>query len=66
MRESAVSAKLLFVFGLARNRRSPKRPSEPRPTGAHPEEDGVENGGAATVCIVLIELMRILLGCAVS
>ena len=27
--------------GLARNRRSPKRPSEPRPSGAHPEEGGV-------------------------
>jgi hypothetical protein len=23
---------------LARNRRSPKRPSEPRPSGVHPEE----------------------------
>ena len=38
MRESAVSAKLLLGYGLARNRRSPKRPSEPRPSGAHPEE----------------------------
>ena len=28
---------------LARNRRSPKRPSEPRPSGVHPEEGGVEN-----------------------
>jgi hypothetical protein len=27
---------------LARNRRSPKRPSEPRPSGVHPEEAGVE------------------------
>ncbi len=27
---------------LARNRRSPKLPSEPRPSGVHPEEDGVE------------------------
>jgi hypothetical protein len=26
---------------LARNRRSPKRPSEPRPSGVHPEEDEV-------------------------
>ena len=35
MSESAVSAKLLLGYGLARNRRSPKRPSEPRPSGAH-------------------------------
>ena len=28
----------LLVYGLARNRRSPKRPSEPRPSGVHPEE----------------------------
>jgi hypothetical protein len=27
---------------LARNRRSPKRPSEPRRSGVHPEEDAVE------------------------
>jgi len=27
-----------LVYGLARNRRSPKRPSEPRPSGVHPEE----------------------------
>jgi hypothetical protein len=27
---------------LARNRRSPKRPCEPRPSGVHPEEDAVE------------------------
>jgi hypothetical protein len=26
-------------FSLARNRRSPKRPSEPRPSGVHSEED---------------------------
>jgi len=26
---------------LARNRRHPKRPSEPRPSGVHPEEDEV-------------------------
>jgi len=38
VRESAVSAKLLLGYGLARNRRSPKRPSEPRPSGVHPEE----------------------------
>jgi transposase len=29
-------------FSLARNRRSPKRPSEPRPSGAPPEEGAVE------------------------
>jgi hypothetical protein len=34
-------------FGLARNRRSPKRPSEPRPSGAHLEEDAVEKDGIA-------------------
>jgi hypothetical protein len=39
--ESAVSAKPLLLYGLARNRRSPKRPSEPRPSGIHPEEDEV-------------------------
>ncbi len=38
MSESAVCDKPLLVYGLARNRRSPKRPSEPRPSGAHPEE----------------------------
>jgi hypothetical protein len=32
---------------LARNRRSPKRPSEPRPSGAHPEEDKVGKDGIA-------------------
>ena len=40
MRESAVSAKRGWV-SLARNRRSPKRPSEPRPSGVHPEEGAV-------------------------
>ena len=40
MSESAVSAKRNGV-SLARNRRSPKRPSEPRPSGAHPEEGAV-------------------------
>jgi len=39
--ESAVSAKRGWV-SLARNRRSPKRPSEPRPSGVHPEEGEVE------------------------
>jgi Diguanylate cyclase, GGDEF domain len=38
VRESAVSAKRLLGYGLARKRRSPKRPSEPRPSGVHPEE----------------------------
>jgi hypothetical protein len=40
--ESAVSAKPLLVYGLARNRRNPKRPPEPRPSGAHPGEGTVE------------------------
>jgi len=34
-------------FSLARNRRSPKGPSEPRPSGVHPEEGAVEKDGAA-------------------
>ena len=38
MSESAVRDKPLLVYGLARNRRNPKRPSEPRPSGVHPEE----------------------------
>src|ERR1700677_2004071 len=41
VRESAVRDKPLWVYGLARNRRSPKRPSEPRPSGVHPEEGEV-------------------------
>src|SRR4051794_21078932 len=45
--ESAVSAKLGLVLCLARNRRHPKRPSEPRPSGVHPEEDAVEKRRAA-------------------
>ena len=39
--ESAVRDKPLVVYGLARNRRGPKRPSEPRPSGAQPEETKV-------------------------
>jgi hypothetical protein len=42
VRESAASAKPFLVYGLARNRRSPKGPSEPRPSGVHPEEGAVE------------------------
>jgi len=38
VRESAVRDKLLLVYGLARNRRSPKRLSEPRPSGVRLEE----------------------------
>ena len=41
MSESAASAKPLLFYGLARNRRSPKRPSEPRPSGVRPTEDEV-------------------------
>jgi len=47
--ESAVSAKPLLVYGLARNRRSPKRRSEPRPSGVHPEEGAVEWRNAVTL-----------------
>ena len=36
MSESAASAKLILVYGLARNRRSPKRPPEPRASGGPP------------------------------
>jgi hypothetical protein len=32
---------------LARNRRSPKRPTEPRPSGDHPGDGEVEKGGVA-------------------
>jgi len=45
--ESAASAKPLLVYGLARHRRSPKPPSEPRLRGVHPEEAEVENDGVA-------------------
>ena len=41
MSESAVSDKLLLVYGLARNRRSPKGPAEPRLRGVHPDEGAV-------------------------
>ena len=47
MSESAVRDKALLVYGLARNRRSPKRPSEPRPSGVYPEEDAVGKDGEA-------------------
>jgi len=39
--ESAASDKLLLVYGLARNRRSTKGPSEPRLRGARPDEGAV-------------------------
>jgi len=39
---------------LARNRRSPKRPSEPRPSGAHPEEDAVKRRCGATASGVFV------------
>jgi len=38
---------------LARNRRSPKRPSEPRPSGVHPEEGGVVKRRKASAALVL-------------
>ena len=47
MSESAVRDKPLLGYGLARNRRSPKCPPEPRPSGVHPEEGEVEQGGVA-------------------
>lgn len=40
--ESAVSATHWVGASLARNRRSPKRPTEPGPSGVHLGEDGVE------------------------
>jgi hypothetical protein len=46
--ESAVRDKPLLDYGLAGNRRSPKRPSEPRPSGVHPEEGVVEGRREAT------------------
>jgi len=51
VRESAVRDKPLLVYGLARNRRSPKRPSEPRPSGVHPEEDAVDNSREASIAL---------------
>jgi hypothetical protein len=51
--EGAVSDKPLWFYGLARNRRSPKRPPEPRWCGAHLEEDGVrKRSQTATACIL--------------
>jgi hypothetical protein len=47
VRESAVRDKPPLVYGLARNRRSPKCPPEPRPSGVHPEEDEVGKDGIA-------------------
>ena len=47
MSEGAVSAKPVLLYGLARNRRGPKRPSEPRPSGDYPEEGAVEKDSAA-------------------
>jgi hypothetical protein len=35
-------------FGLARSRRGPKRPSEPRRSGVHPEVGEVANNCGAT------------------
>jgi hypothetical protein len=56
--ESAVSAKPLLLYGLARNRRSPKRPCEPRPSGVHPEESEVEKDAVGFIFGVLKELTR--------
>ena len=40
-------------FSLARNRRSPKRPSEPRPSGVHLEEAEVDRSRVAFVALCL-------------
>jgi hypothetical protein len=50
--ESAVSAKPLLVYGLARNRRRPKHPSEPRQSGVHPEEGVVKERREAFIILV--------------
>ena len=42
--EDAIRAETRFGFGLARNRRCPKRLSEPRPSGVPPVEGGVVEG----------------------
>jgi hypothetical protein len=46
--ESAVRDKPLLVYGLARNRRSPKRPSEPRLSGRSPGRGEVGRRCAAS------------------
>jgi hypothetical protein len=43
---------------LARNRRSLKRPSEPRPSGAHPEEGAVGKDGVAFLLRLLEGLTK--------
>ena len=52
MSESAVLDKLPSLFGLARNRRRPKRLPEPRPSGVHPEEVGVREWCEGTAHLV--------------
>jgi hypothetical protein len=42
---------------LARDRRSAKRPSEPRPSGVNPEEGEVEKDAVGLLLGVLQELM---------
>jgi hypothetical protein len=56
VRESAVRDKPLLVYGLARNRRGPKGPSEPRPSGVYPEEDEVKRRCGATVSGMFVVL----------
>jgi hypothetical protein len=53
--ESAVRDKPLLVYGLARNRRSPKRPCEPRPSGVHPGRgrSGRDDTCACTLLLVV-------------
>jgi len=56
--ESAVRDKPLLGYRLARNRRSPKRPPEPRPSGVHPETAEVGEDGVAHSLRLLEGLAR--------
>ena len=44
-----------FGVSLARNRRNPKRPSEPRPSGVHPEEGEVEKDAVGFLFFGVLE-----------
>jgi hypothetical protein len=50
--------KPVLLYGLARNRRSPKRPSEPRPSGVHLEEAEWGKDGVAYRLGLLESLTR--------
>ena len=43
---------------LARNRRSPKRPPEPRPSGVHPKDGAVAKDGAAFLVRLSVALKK--------